>query len=225
MTPNDTLAELAVRIPAASRVFRRHRLDYCCSGNRPLAEACRERGLDPDLVFAELEAQHATDASDVPTFDGSPVDVIIEHIVSRYHDGLREELPQLVAMAKRVEHRHGDKEECPQGLADHLARTEAELREHLAKEERVLFPMIRAGANESTRGPISVMAREHEDHGTALRINRELTGDLIPPAVACATWRALYLRLVQLETDLMDHIHIENNILFPRVMRSTSDFV
>lgn len=223
MTPDDTLAELAVRVPAASRVFRRHRLDYCCSGHRPLAEACRDRGVDPDLVFAELEAQQATDASDVPSFDGSPVDTIIEHIVSRYHDGLREELPQLVAMAKRVEHRHGDKEECPRGLADHLGRVQSELSDHMAKEERVLFPMILAGASEATRGPISVMTREHDDHGVALRINRELTEDLIPPAVACATWRALYLRLVQLETDLMDHIHIENNILFPRVMHSASD--
>lgn len=215
--PNVTLAELAVRIPAASRVFKRHRLDFCCSGHRALAEACRERGLDPAEVLAELEAEKSAVGAEAPGFESN--DALIDHILERYHEPLRRELPELVSMARRVEARHGDKASCPRGLADHLTAMHAEVLEHLAKEEHILFPMIRAGGGRSAGGPISVMQREHDDHGESLATIRELTTDHVPPVGACATWRALYLRLAELESELMDHIHLENNVLFPGALR------
>jgi regulator of cell morphogenesis and NO signaling len=214
---NVTLAELAVRLPAASRVFKRHRLDFCCSGHRALAEACQERGLDPADILAELEAETAATRDEVPGFETAAT--LIDHILERYHDPLRRELPELVAMARRVEVRHGDKTSCPHGLAAHLVAMHTEILEHLAKEEKILFPVIRAGGGSGASGPISVMQREHDDHGAALQRIRDLTTDYVPPAGACATWRALYLRLAELESELMDHIHLENNVLFPRVLR------
>lgn len=219
MASEVTLAELAVRIPAASRVFRRYGLDYCCSGHRALEDACRAKDIDPTAVLADLERESAAASADVPSFDDRPIGELIDFILERYHASLKSELPELIAMAKRVEVRHADKASCPRGLAAHLERMHMELLEHMSKEEQILFPLLRAGGGGAARGPITVMTREHEDHGAALRHTRELTTDIVPPVGACATWRALYLRLEQLESELMDHIHLENNVVFPRVLR------
>lgn len=218
MTTNTTVAELAITVPAASRVFRRYGIDYCCGGRKSLAAACEERSLDVEQVLAELDRESAAGEPARSLVDRSDGE-LIEHIVQRYHDPLRAELPDLLAMARRVEMRHADKAAVPRGLADHLAQITGELTQHLDKEERILFPLLkRGGAGASA--PIRVMMREHDDHGAALRQIRALTSDLAPPAGACATWRALYLRLEHLEGELMDHIHIENNILFARALKA-----
>ncbi len=218
--PTSTLAELAAHLPAASRVFRRHGLDYCCGGRRSVAVACEERGLDPQAVMDEIDAA-AVRPDDPPTLVGRPASELIEHIIRHYHEPLRAELPELVAMAKKVEHVHADKVDCPRGLAAHLAMMHADVLSHLAKEEQILFPMILAGNGQHAQGPITVMMHEHDDHGMNLRRVRELTTDLVPPTAACTTWRALYLRLLTLEGDLMDHIHLENNVLFPSALTMT----
>ncbi|MEW6271874.1 MAG: hemerythrin domain-containing protein [Thermodesulfobacteriota bacterium] len=113
---------------------------------------------------------------------------------------------------------HGAKPSCPRGLAAHLATMSEEVEGHLAKEEQVLFPLIVAGVGERARMPMHVMMLEHEDHGESLRRTRELTANLVPPPEACTSWRALYLGLEQLEAELFEHIHLENNVLFPRVL-------
>jgi len=213
---NVRLADLAVARPAASRVFHRQGLDYCCGGKRSLAEACAEKGLDPQAVLAEIEAE-APEADERP-WSERPLPELIDHILSTYHEPLRAELPELVAMAEKVESRHAEKTSCPRGLAAHLRQIHAAVLEHLAKEEQVLFPMILAGHGSRAGGPIQVMEMEHDDHGLNLARTRALTDDLNPPAEACTTWRALYLRLTELEKELMDHIHLENNVLFPRAL-------
>ena len=211
-----SLAELAVTHPAASRVFRRHRLDFCCHGGRSLAEACRAQGKEPGVVLQEIEAEQATPA-DV-RWDERPLAELIDHVVGFYHRRLREELPELVALAHRVESRHAEKESCPRGLAAHLEAVHASVVEHLAKEEQILFPMIRDGRARVAAGPIGVMESEHLDHAENLERTRALTADLTPPEEACPTWRALLLRLGALEAELMEHIHLENNVLFRRVL-------
>lgn len=219
MTPSatTTLADLAARVPAASRVFRRHRLDYCCGGQRPIADVCLERGLDPDALLAEVERETVRATDPLSAVENTAAQ-IIAHIVERYHEPLRVELPELVAMAKKVEKVHGEKASCPHGLGALLAAMHADMLEHMAKEEQVLFPMIIGGAGARAGAPISVMTREHDDHGANLRRVRELTTDHIPPAEACTTWRALYIRLAELEAELMDHIALENNVLFPKAL-------
>lgn len=214
---STTLAELATTHPSASRVFHRYGLDFCCGGRRPLADVCLERGLDEVAILDAIEREAAADVPS-PRWDTAPVPELVAFIVSRYHNRLREELPQLVGIAAKVETKHAEKASCPRGLAQHLVEVHENVLAHLAKEEKVLFPLILDGMGRMTAGPIRVMEQEHDDHREGLLRTRELTGDLTPPEEACTSWRALYLRLDALEGDLMEHIHLENNVLFPRVL-------
>ncbi len=149
-----------------------------------------------------------------------PVSAVVEHILARYHAVHRAQFPQLVRLARRVEHVHASLPECPQGLADHVAAMAQEIDSHMRKEERVLFPLLLRGAAELARAPIAVMVLEHEEHAAALRSLARMTGDLVPPACACTTWRALYAELRVFRDDLAHHIHIENDILFARFARA-----
>jgi regulator of cell morphogenesis and NO signaling len=215
--PTMTLAELAVTHPAASRVFHRWRLDFCCHGGRPLAEACAERNLEPWVVLAELAAEDQRAPRHV-RWDERPLAALVEHIVDFYHARLRAELPELVALARKVETRHADKASRPAGLAQHLAGVHEAVLDHLAKEEQVLFPQLLAGRGAYAAAQIQTLELEHDDHARGLARTRALTADLVAPPEACASWRALYLRLGQLEAELMEHIHLENNVLFRRAL-------
>ena len=217
LTTQTTLAELAVKQPAASKVFQRYRLDFCCHGNRPLREACDEYGLVPECVLAEIESE-GRKCGEVSRWEERPLSELTAYIVDYYHRRLREELPLLVAMSSRVEQVHREKTSCPRGLAGHLEFMHAAVLEHLFKEEAVLFPMIEAGAGSRAAAPVHMMEIEHEDHGESLQMIRKLTSNFILPPEACATWTALYGRLEEFETELMEHIHLENNILFPRAL-------
>ena len=148
---------------------------------------------------------------------------LVQFIVERYHAALRRELPELIALAARVEERHVDKADCPRGLRAHLEMVHASVLDHLAKEEQILFPMILSGHGSRALGPVRVMEEEHDDHGRNLQYVRLLTNNLTTPDEACPTWRALYLRLAELESELFDHIHLENNVLFPRALAETEE--
>lgn len=219
MTITSTLAELATTHPAASRVFQRYGLDYCCGGRQPLDDVCHAKGLDPAAIVHAIEEEEIT--VDLPRWDVAPLADLVQLIVTRYHAALREEIPALVALAAKVENVHGEKPACPRGLRALLDTVHAEVLDHLAKEETVLFPMIVAGHGYMIGMPIQVMEAEHDEHGRNLARIRALTNHLTPPPDACSTWRALYLRLGALEAELMDHIHLENNVLFPRALRET----
>jgi regulator of cell morphogenesis and NO signaling len=212
-----SLAELAVQNAAASRVFHRHGLDYCCGGRRPLVEACAERGLDPSAVLAEVAAAGAG-STPAERWHERPLDELMTHIVDFFHVRLRAELPELAALARKVEARHADKASCPRGLTAHVETIGAELFPHMMKEEQILFPALRAGWGPRALGPIRVMEAEHRDAALQLERTRELTADLVAPGEACTSWRALYLRLDAFEAELMEHIHLENNVLFARAM-------
>lgn len=217
MDTNATLADIAVTHPAAARVFYQNRLDFCCGGRRSLADACDERGLDAAAILDDIARTAPTEA-DAVRWDTAPLPALVSYIVDHYHHGLREALPHIVRMARKVEARHGDKAACPAGLAEHLEGVQASVLEHLDKEEGILFPIIARGMSAHAAGPVHVMELEHEHHKADLLRIRALTDDLTPPAEACTTWRALYLALQQLEQELMEHIHLENNILFRRAL-------
>lgn len=212
---SEPLARLATTRPAAARVFHRHRLDFCCGGERTLDEACRAAGLDPELLAREIEALEGRSEPGL-RWDERPLNELIDHILTRYHEPLREELPRLAAMASKVERVHADKPHAPHGLARHLGAMIEAVEDHLEKEEQILFPAIRAGHGQGLSMPIHVMEQEHDDHGASLRRIRALTADLVPPPDACTTWRTLYVGLEEFERELMDHIHLENHVLFPR---------
>ncbi|AEX99845.1 iron-sulfur cluster repair di-iron protein [Oceanimonas sp. GK1] len=210
---NHSLGTLARDIPGATRVFHHYRLDYCCGGNVLLSEALAERGLDSAEVIARLEALPARNEDDTNWAEAGTGE-LIDHILARYHEVHRQQLPELIGLARRVEAVHEEHPLCPKGLADHLEEMRQELESHMQKEEQILFPMLRRGLGAQAVGPISVMRMEHDDHGQALAKLLELTCHLSLPADACASWQALYAGIEELQNDLMQHIHLENNILF-----------
>lgn len=204
------LGQIAVEMPGATAIFRRLKLDFCCGGNVRLAEACEAKNLDADAVSAELlglERRAAAPAENDPA-------LLIDHILTRYHEVHRQQLPELIRMARRVEAVHRENPECPAGLAALLESMEAELLDHMSKEENILFPLLRRGGSPFAGGPIAVMCMEHSSHGEQLAKLLTMTNDTTPPAGACNTWRALYAGIEQLVNDLMEHIHLENNRLF-----------
>jgi regulator of cell morphogenesis and NO signaling len=212
------VGELAARHPLATRVFARHHIDFCCGGGRPLGDVCEMQGLNVDAIVGEIGRELAPQDT-IVRWDVGPIGELIDHILNKYHAGLYEELPRLEAMARKVERVHGEKdpEKLPR-LVQAVLELRAELESHMLKEEGILFPMIRAGRGTGADGPIAVMMREHETAGDLLRQIRELTNDYTVPEEACNTWRALWLGLEALEAHLHEHIHLENNILFPRAL-------
>jgi len=217
--PQTTLAELAATRAGASRVFYRHDLDFCCRGRVSLADACAKKGLRVDEVLREIEAETPL-ASDFERWNERPLADLIRHILDTFHEPHRAELPRLVEMARKVETVHADRADCPRGLAAELERIGDELEAHMQKEEQILFPMLLAGRGRNAAMPIQVMEEEHVDHGRNLEWLRTITIDYVPPSDACGTWRALYLGLRELDEQLMQHIHLENNVLFPRALRA-----
>lgn len=139
---------------------------------------------------------------------------LIDHIVSRYHEVHRAQFPELIRMARRVEAVHRENPSVPVGLADLLASMEQDILLHMHKEEAILFPMMKAGGNPHVSGPVNMMRSEHIDHGVLLNELARHTNNATPPEGACNTWRALYVGIAQLTEDLINHIHLENNVLF-----------
>jgi regulator of cell morphogenesis and NO signaling len=147
-----------------------------------------------------------------------PLDELIWHVLDRYHAPLRREIPRLIELSRLVERVHADRPDRPPGLADLLEEVHQAVEGHLAKEEKILFPLILAGRGQMAHMPVQVMVQEHEDHGQSLRRIRGLTKGFRPPEDACASWCELYRALARFEVELMDHIDLENNILFPRAL-------
>ena len=206
------IGQIAVQLPGATAVFRRLKLDFCCGGQVSLATAAAEKGLDVNAVLAELAALQRPN-----TLPGvSDPGALIDHILTRYHDVHRVRLPELIRMAHRVEAVHRAHPELPAGLGDLLEKIQQELLSHMQKEEAILFPLLKSGANPFVGQPIGMMRAEHVDHGAALNRLNALTHDAAPPAGACNTWRALYAGIAQFGDDLVQHIHLENNLLFPQ---------
>ena len=208
---SQSLGSLAVQIPGATAVFRKLKLDFCCGGHQTLEKACTDKQLDLDTVLGEIRAlqtQHAMPAA-------ASASELIDHILRRYHEVHRQQLPELIRMARRVEAVHRDHPQVPQGLADHLETMEQELLAHMAKEEQILFPLLKQGGHPMVVHPIGMMRHEHVSHGAQIERLAELTQQHQPPAGACNTWQALYAGTARLTEDLIEHIHTENNLLFP----------
>jgi len=213
---DQPLGELALTIPRASALFRQYDMDYCCGGKQTLARAASRKELNLDLIEAELaklaEQPLEKDWRNVALAE------IINHIIVRYHDRHREQLPELILQATKVERVHAEKASVPRGLAKSLTMLHEELSSHMMKEEQILFPMIKQGMGSQAMGPISVMESEHDDAGELVEVIKHITHNVTPPADACTTWRAMYNGINEMIDDLMEHISLENNVLFPRAL-------
>lgn len=208
---DQSLGQLAVDLPGATAVFRKLKLDFCCGGLVSLRQAALDKNLDLADLLGQLAALERPDA--LPE-NVAPA-ALIDHIISRYHELHRIQLPELVRMARRVEAVHRESPHVPTGLADLLEEMEQELLGHMQKEEIILFPLLKSGGGPFVGEPIGVMREEHSSHGQALEQVHALTNDMQTPEGACNTWRALYTGIAQFTDDLIQHIHLENNLLFP----------
>lgn len=225
-----TVREFAMEIPNATRIFEKLKIDYCCGGNQPLNEACAHAGLDVQEVFGLLsQAGPANDDYEVIDSQSLPLAELANRIVEKHHVFTRNELERLTALLEKVCSVHGTNHPELLKIQLQFQTLRAELEPHMMKEERILFPyIVRLEAAVVENGPapfapfgtvgnpIAAMMREHDAAGDILRAIRELSGDFAVPENACFSYRTLYNALGELEADLHQHIHLENNILFPR---------
>ena len=218
ITPEQHVNQIATEHPLATRVFHRHGIDFCCGGGVSLETACRSQGVDSAMVLHELQMELGKETTDERNWGAAPADELIQHILNGYHEPLYEELPRLEALCTKVEGKHFDKMPTLRAVQKEFTMIKADLLQHMAKEEQILFPMIQSGHTSMTEGPISVMRSEHDEVGAALLRIRQLTNNYQVPEEACNSWRALWAGLESLEFELHKHIHLENNILFPAVM-------
>lgn len=225
-----TLAELVETHPGLARELERRNLDYCCGGRRTLADACRNRELDPAAVAAELAAAVVSDAP--AEWSSMRVDELINHIEGTHHRYLWDEMPRITALIDKIASVHGARHPELEAIRACFALVRADLEPHMTKEQRVLFPMIRELASGpglprfhcgSLRNPISVMLADHDAVGILLARLRVLTTDYTPPADGCASYAACFAALAELEADTHLHVHKENNLLFPAVLQMESD--
>ncbi len=221
-----TLGALVNAHPELAREFERRGMDYCCGGGQPLAEACADQGLDPTVTASELSAV-STAASTFGWASMGAAD-LVDHLEATHHRYLWEELPRLSALLAKVVTVHGERHPELHAIAACYEEARADLEPHLAREEQVLFPMIRELATAeslpsfhcgSLRNPISVMLREHDAVGTLLAELRRLTNGYLAPADGCTSYVTCFTALAELEADTHLHIHKENNLLFPLVTR------
>ena len=219
-----TVAEIAAEYPASVRIFQRYGIDFCCGGKRSVRQACEEQGLSCEEVEQAITSaiEGPNDARD---WTRAPLRELTAHIVSTYHEALREELPRLEQLAAKAAQVHGSKSRNLLRIHDALGELSAELNQHMWKEEMILFRAIRAIEAGSFNGamgisaPISVMEQEHDHAGRLLTELRQLSDDYVIPEWGCATVRALYEGLADLEASMHVHVHLENNILFPRALQ------
>lgn len=233
-----TVREFAIQIPSATRVFEALKIDYCCGGDQPLSKACEENGLELEEVLELLDHAGRPTTTTVPptatdraTSDPQSMSLgsLVNLIIEKHHTFTRRELERLTALLDKVCTAHGTNHPEVLEIRSQFQALRAELEPHMLKEERILFPYITrletaVGQKQpppfapfgEVRNPIMVMSREHEGAGEILKTIRELSKDFTTPDDACFSYRTLYNELATFEADLHQHIHLENNILFPR---------
>ncbi len=230
ITPETTVGELVRALPARARLFENLGIDYCCGGKKPLAEACRAKGLDPATVVAMLAAQDGAAVAPSANPDALSLAELCDHIERAYHDWLREELPRLDFMTRKVAAVHGDHEPRLHELRRVFEGFNAEMTAHLREEEAQVFPMIRRleAAKDGGEGASALQATlakleaEHDRAGAALTRFAELSDRYTPPEWACNTFRAMFDTLARLERNMHEHVHAENNVLFVKALAAAS---
>lgn len=227
----QTVRDIALQQPTSIRVFEHFGINFCCGGRIPLAEACAASNVEVDAVLAALEAAANSPAPDTEDWSTASLETLSDHIVATHHAYAKNELPRLALLAEKVVRRHGDTQPELPLIQTTLAQLDDELTQHFAKEEAVLFPYItrleRSTTTASTQprncfgtiaNPIAMMTQEHDAATELLAQIGQLSHQFTTPIGACPTYCAFYQGLSEFEQDLRHHIHLENNILFPRAI-------
>lgn len=224
-TQNTLVKDIVNEIPKAADVFKRYRIDFCCGGNRPIVDAAAGLNVDMDSLMTELEAVYDKSIGEpinMEVWTNTDSNTLVEHIIEKYHRPLEEELTMLSPYVTKVSKVHGDSHPELLRVYELFYELKEELLEHTAKEEATIFPtLLKLDEVEGTErermiDEIKLLEKEHDHAGQILRELREITGDFNPPIDACGTYRLVFKRLEMLESETFMHVHLENNILFPR---------
>lgn len=224
-TETSLVKDIVNEIPKSADLFKRYRIDFCCGGNRPLKDSAAEYNVNMETLMAELADVYAKSIGepiDMEVWTNTDSNTLVEHVIEKYHRPLEEELTMLSPYVTKVARVHGDSHPELLRVYELFYELKKELLEHTAKEEATVFPMllkldeVEGAEREAMINEIKELEKEHDHAGAILRELREITSDYIPPAEACGTYRLVFKRLEMLESETFMHVHLENNILFPR---------
>lgn len=222
-----TVAEIALRFPQSISIFNRYNLDYCCNGKKSFTQMCDKASLDASSIWSEIIAKQEATANDPRLiFENWEPTLLIDYIIHHHHAYVRESIPQLQALLTKIFTKHGEEHPELKEIRDEFNELSEELIHHLPKEENILFPAIKGLVARSGDGPllqniqmpVSVMEDEHETAGRLIKSIRSRTNNYTPPENACLSYQLTFKLLQEFESDLMQHIHLENNILFPQAL-------
>jgi len=217
--------DIVLQFPKSADYFKMNKIDFCCGGAKPLGEAARERGMEQEAVIGDLYKllEEYPVVEEDTAWNSAPSAELIDHIVNKHHRFLREELPLISQNVTKVFRVHGEDSPHLAELHSLFNTLRDELLEHTAKEEETEFPKILgyiASPSEAAltelRAALQELEGEHDAAGDILKRIRSITNDFTPPGHACTTYRLTYARLEELEGMTFEHVHLENNILFPR---------
>ena len=228
---NTTIKSIVTSDYRAAAVFEKYSLDFCCKGGITVDQACSERNVDSALVYADLTQLAKESRGDGPQFSEWPMDELIDHIVNVHHRYVLESIPFVFAHTRKVAAVHGNHHPGVVAIARQFETVAGDLTGHMMKEEQMLFPYIKALVKAkrerisftpppfgTAQNPIRMMEAEHRAAGDELFAIRSLSDNYVPPEDACTTYRVSFKELQQFEQDLHQHVHLENNILFPKAI-------
>lgn len=226
---NTRVKEIAVANPGAKRVLEDAGVDYCCGGERPLHDACMKAGVSAEEILQRLQENSKQVAAEEKNWTAATLCELTQHIVAKHHGYVREQVPRLRALLDKVKSKHGQNHPELAEIEISFFDLGQEMYGHMQKEEQILFPYIERLEHATmekrkpeppffgtVRNPIHMMMQEHDSAGVLLHEMRRLSGGYQPPAEACESYRELYRSLEEFEADMHTHVHLENNILFPR---------
>jgi len=231
LSGKTAVKDIAVSSPASARILEKAGVDYCCGGGQSLEDACAGAGVSAEELLARLRASAAEARPEDADWAKAPLGELTEHIRQKHHAYVREAIPRISALLEKVKAKHGANHPEIAAIEGDFLQLGQEMISHMQKEEMILFPYIerlevsrRGGAAmerpffQTVRNPIQMMMNEHDAAGNLAKQIRKASSEYAPPADACASYQRLYGELHEFEADLHQHVHLENNLLFPRAV-------
>lgn len=232
ITADNIVGELVAKDYRTASVFKANEIDFCCRGNRSIAEVCKHNSIEPDKLIAQLNRVTSTGETGANNFESWPLDLMVDYIEKKHHRYVESKIPEIRQFLAKIRKVHGDRHPELIEIDELFAQSAGDLTAHMKKEEFILFPFIRKMEKaqqldqplihpnfDSVENPISMMKQEHDNEGVRFRKIRELADNYVVPGDACTTYRVSFAMLEEFENDLHLHIHLENNILFPRALK------
>jgi regulator of cell morphogenesis and NO signaling len=232
-TTETKVKDIALSNPQARQILEDAGVDYCCGGAKSLHDACSGAEMSADEILEQLKKNSQEVRGDAANWTSAPLSELTHHIRAKHHQYVRAAIPSIQALLVKVKSKHGSAHPEVAAIDELFAKIGREMIMHMQKEEQILFPYIDAveratkgkGSVEppffqTVRNPIQAMMGEHDSSGDLARQIRTVSGDYTPPADACTSFKALYEALKRFESDLREHVHLENNVLFPRAVEA-----